>query len=82
MIDRCAGQQHDFDGGKDNASKIPDPKEVSTSKRKKVRLKDILRNCMAQVNCPFVIHYYFFLFLFFFFGLQEFLMHLFEKDEV
>ena len=59
VIDRCAGQQHDFDRRKGNANKIPDREEVITSKRRKVRLKDILRNCVAQLNNPYVIIIYF-----------------------
>ena len=50
VIDRCAGQQHDFDRRKENANRIPNPEEVITSKRRKVRLKDIIRNCMAEVD--------------------------------
>ena len=72
VIDRCGGQQHDFDRGKENA-RIPNPEEVITSKRRKVRLKDILRSCVAQVKCPYIIYY------FLFFGLQEFLTYLFAK---
>ena len=60
---RSVGQQHDFDSMKGNANEIPDPEEVSLPKRMKVRLKDILRNCMAQVNCSFVIIIHDFLFL-------------------
>ena len=69
VIGRCAGQQHEFDRRKGNANKIPHREEVITSKRRKVRLKDILRNCVAQVNYLYVIYYLF-------------LMYLFEKDEV
>ena len=73
VIDRCAGQQHDSDRGKENANRIPNPEEVITSERRKVRLKDILRSCVAQVKCPYIIYY------FLFFGLQEFLTYLFTK---
>ena len=74
MIDRSAGQQHDVDTRKKNANSIPNPEQVITSKRRKVRLKDILRNCVAEVNYPYV-----FILVF---GLQEFLMHLLKKDEL
>ena len=63
MLERRVGQQHDFDSKKGSTNNIPDPKDVSLSKRRKVRLKDILRNCMAQVNCSFVIIIHDFLFL-------------------
>ena len=59
MLERSVQYQHDFDSDsmKGNANKIPDPKDSRLSKRSKVRLKDILRNCVAQVNsgCSFVI---------------------------
>ena len=47
-------QQHDFDGMKGNANKILDPKDSRLLKISKVRLKDVLRNCVAQVNCLLV----------------------------
>ena len=55
MFERSVEQQHDFDSMKGNANKIPDPKDSRLSKRSKVRLKDILRNCVVQVNCSLVI---------------------------
>ena len=55
MLERSVEQQHDFDSTKGNANKIPDPKDSRLWKRSgKVRLKDILRNCVAQVNCSLV----------------------------
>ena len=50
VIDRCAGQQHDFDRRKGNANKIPDREEVITSKRRKVR---------GSTKLPVCYHYYF-----------------------
>ena len=47
MLERSVEQQHDFDNMKGNANKIPDPKDSRLSKRSKVRLNDILRNCVA-----------------------------------
>ena len=57
VLERSVEQQHDFDSMKGNANKIPDPKDSRLSKRSRVRSKDILRNCVAQVNsgCSFVI---------------------------
>ena len=63
MLERSVEQQHDFDSMKGNANKIPDPKDSRLSKRSKVRLKDILRNCVAQVNCSLVVTIHDFLFL-------------------
>ena len=55
VLERSVEQQHDFDSMKGNANKLPDPKDSRLSKRSKVRLNDILRNCVAQVNCSLVI---------------------------
>ena len=63
MLERSVEQQHDFDSMKDNANKIPDPKDSRLSKKSKVRLKDILRNCVAQLNCSLVVTIHDFLLL-------------------
>ena len=65
MLEKSVEQQHDFESRKGNANKIPDPKDSRLSKRSKVRLKDIVRNCVVQVNCSFVIIIHDFLFLYF-----------------
>ena len=50
VLEGSVRQQHDFDSIKGNANKIPEPKDSRLSKRSKVRSKDILGNCVAQVN--------------------------------
>ena len=55
VLGRSVQQQHDFYSMKGNANTFPDLKDSRISKRSKVRLKDILRSCVAQVNCSFVI---------------------------
>ena len=55
MLERSVQQQHDSDIKKGNVIKFPDLKDSRISKRSKVRLKGILRSCVGQVNCSFVI---------------------------
>ena len=64
VLERSVEQQHDFESMKGNAINISDPKDTRLWKRSgKVRLKDILRNCVAQVNCSLVVTIHDFLLL-------------------
>ena len=42
VLERSVEQQHDFDSMKGNAIEIPNPKDVRLSKRRKVRLMEIM----------------------------------------